>query len=159
VVRCSAYRNGLEPAGFFTRLWEAWVESHSYHTPRQTNAPIGGVVVAVCGGQMLVGLGGLLCTSALPVVAERSGWSALPGARGVAAGLDPHAELGCPPLDHAVGVSTPIHRVYGQLAGAADGGAEEGRLGVVASSGRLAERCLLTSSAGTTGLGNSEVAC
>ena len=55
---------------------------------------------------MLVGLGGLLCTSALPVVAERSGWSALPGARGVAAGLDPHAELGGPPLDHAVGVST-----------------------------------------------------
>jgi len=52
-----------------------------------------------------------------------------------------------------------MHRVYGQLAGAADGGAEEGRLGVVASSGRLAERCLLTSSAGTRGLGNSEVAC
>jgi hypothetical protein len=55
---------------------------------------------------MLAGLSGLLSTSALPVVAERSGWSALPGARGVAADLDPHAELGGPPLDHAAGVST-----------------------------------------------------
>lgn len=69
-------------------------------------------------------------------------------AEGVAADPDPHAELGGPPLDHAVGISTLCIASLVSSPGAADGGAEEGRFGVVASTGRLAERCLLTSSAG-----------
>jgi hypothetical protein len=78
-------------------------------------------------------------------------------AEGVAADPDPHAELGDPPLDHAAGVSSLCIASLVGSPGATDGEVEEGRLGVVASTGRLVERCLLTSSSWTKGLGDSEV--
>ena len=50
--------------------------------------------------------------------------------------LDPRAEIGGAALDHAPGID-PVHRLFGQRAGAAGGGAEEGALAAVADAGRL----------------------
>ena len=56
-------------------------------------------------------------------------------AKRVATDADARAEIGGAALDHAPGVDA-VHRVFGQDAGAADGGAEQGSLAAVADDGR-----------------------
>ncbi len=55
-------------------------------------------------------------------------------AEGMAAHLDERAEVGGAALDHAPSVH-PVHRLLGQCAGAAGGGAEEGSLAGIADAG------------------------
>ncbi|MGC1863935.1 MAG: hypothetical protein WA733_23150 [Methylocystis sp.] len=54
----------------------------------------------------------------------------------MATDLAPRAEVGGAALDHTPGVDS-IHRLVGQRAGAAGGGAEQGSLAGVADAGRL----------------------
>ena len=58
------------------------------------------------------------------------------GAKGVAADPASRAKVGGAALDHAPGVDA-VHRLVGQRAGAAGGGAEQGSLATVADSSRL----------------------
>ena len=58
------------------------------------------------------------------------------GAEGMATDPRARAELGGAALDHAPRIDA-VHRLVGQRAGAADGGAEEGGLAAVADARRL----------------------
>jgi hypothetical protein len=57
-------------------------------------------------------------------------------AEGMAAHLDERAEIGGTALDHAPSVH-PVHRLFSQRAGAADGGTEEGDFAAIADAGRF----------------------